>query len=112
MRMLGNVLTRLLAKVTSLTLTVQAFLTKKLSELLGVLTNLKTQFAVLQLQFSQLVLQLQKVKLLLVPFITLAVSTKVALISVLRNLGVLGKQLATTARQILQLVTQLFSKGK
>jgi hypothetical protein len=111
MRMLGTVLTRLLAKVTSVISTVQAFLTKKLSKLLGVLTNLKTQYAVLQLQLSQLVLQLQKVKLLLVPFITLAVSTKVALISVLRNLGALGKQLATTARQILQLVTQLFSKG-
>jgi len=109
--MLGTVLTRLQVKVTSVISTVQAFLIKKHLQLLGVLTVLKTQYAALKLQYSQLVLQLQKIKLLLVPFITLAVSIKVALISVLRNLGVLGKQLATTARQTLQLVKQLFSKG-
>jgi hypothetical protein len=88
------------------------YLTMKLLRLLGVLTALKIQFVVFHNLFNQLALQLQKAKLLLVKFIILAQSIKVALINAVQSLGVIGSQLATIVRKIPQLVKDLLKKGK
>jgi len=111
--MLGTVLTRLQLLATSAISNVTTLVTKKLSELLGVLSNLKTQLVDLcNNLLSLFAQQLQKLKVLLAQFTTLALSTKVALISVLAKLGELGLQLRTIAQQTFQLVTALFKKDK
>lgn len=110
--MLGTALTRLAQKVGLLISTVMEYLTQKLSKLHGVLIALKIQFAVLPNLLNQFVLLLQKVKLLLVKFIILAQSIKAGLINVVRSLGVIGQQLVTIVRQILQLVMGLLKKDK
>jgi hypothetical protein len=88
------------------------YLTTKLSELLGVLTNLKTQFAGLPNLFNQFAFQLQKVKALLAQSIIVGSSIKAELTNALAKVGELGKQLLTTVRQTLQHVKALFSKSK
>lgn len=111
--MLGVVITRLQQQVTLAICTARELIIKKLSELLGVLTNLKIQLVALcNSLLSLFAQQLQKLKVLLAQFTTLALSTKVALISVLAKLGDLGLQLQTIVRQTLQLVTALFKKDK
>lgn len=110
--MLGHALTRLVQKVGLLISNVMEYLTMKLSRLLGVLTNLKTQFAGLPNQFNQFVLQLQKVKALLAQSIIVVSSIKVELTNALAKVGVIGQQLLTTVRQTLQHAKTLFSKNK
>jgi hypothetical protein len=112
MQMLGTVVTRLVQKVGLLISNVTTYLTQKLSRLRGVLTDLKTLYAVLLLQLNQFVLQLQKVKALVAQFISVALSIKAGLTNALRNLGGLGLQLLTTVRQTHQHVKALFSKSK
>lgn len=112
MQMLGTVVTRLVQKVGLLISSVTTYLTQKLSQLLGVLSVLKTQSVALLNLFNQFALQLQKVKALLAQFITQALSIKAVLTNVLAKVGELGKQLLTTARQTLQHVKALFSKSK
>jgi len=108
--MLGTVVTRLLLKVTSAISNVTEYLTKKLSELLGVLTALKIQFvALLSSQLAQIVL---KLKVSLVLFITLAQSIKLELINVARKILQTGQQLVTTVRQTLQAAKQVWKKDK
>ena len=111
--MLGTVLTRLQLLATSAISNVKELIIKKLSELLGVLSNLKTQLVALcnnlLFQLAQLV---QKHKALLAQFTTLALSTKAELTNALQSLGALGKQLQTIAQQTLQLVMEVFKKGK
>jgi hypothetical protein len=113
MYMLGLVLTRLQQQATSAICTVKELTLKKLSELLGVLTNLKTQFVGLCSNLlSQLVPQLLRVKALLVQSIIQVLLIKPVLTNVVRSLGELGKQLVTTVQQTLQRVMQVFKKDK
>ena len=107
--MLGTVLTRLAQKVGLLISTVTEYLTKKLLQLLGVLTVLKTQSAVL---LNLLVSSVQKVKALVVLCITQVQLIKVVVTPVLAKIWELGSQLLTTARQTLQLVKQALKKDK
>lgn len=106
--MLGTVLTRLVQKVGSLILTAMEYLTKKLSQLLGVLTDLKTRFVALHNQLVPLVL---KAKALLAQLITLVLSIKAVVTSALVKIWEIGSQLVTIARQILQAVKQALKKG-
>lgn len=110
--MLGAVLTRLQLLATSAICIVKELIIKKLSELLGVLSNLKTQLVALcnnlLFQLAQLV---QKLKVLLAQFTTLALSTKAELTNALASLGALGKQLQTIAQQTRQRVMEVFKKG-
>jgi len=107
--MLGTVVTRLVQKVGLLISTAMEYLTKKLSQLLGVLTGLKIQFVALHNQLVPLVL---KLKALLAQLITLVLSIKLVVTSVLVKIWELGLQLATIARQILQAVKQALKKDK
>jgi phage-related protein len=109
MLMLGTAITRLVQKVGSLILTATEYLTKKLSQLLGVLTDLKTRFVALHNQLVPLVL---KLKALLANLTTLVLSIKLVVTSVLVKIWELGSQLVTTVRQILQLVLTAFKKNK
>ena len=109
--MLGTVLTHLQAKVTSVILTAREFLTKKLLRLRGVLTVLKTQYAVLKLQFNQLVQIVLSFKPYLAQFTKVVQLIKVGLISVQVKVILIGQQLLTTVRQIPQRVMQLLKKG-
>jgi len=111
MRMLGTVLTHLLLKVTSAISTAQAYLTKKLSELRGVLTNLKTQFVALQLLLNQFVQVVLKLKVLLAQFITLALSIKSVLTNVVRKVSQNGQPSATTVAPTHQPVKRQRKKG-
>jgi len=112
MQMLGTVITRLVQKAGSLISSVTAYLTTKLSQLLGVLTVLKTQYAALSNQLNQLVPLVLKLKALVVQCITLVLSIKVALTNVLAKAGEIGKQLLTTVRQTHQHVKSLLKKSK
>jgi phage-related protein len=109
MLMLGTVLTRLVQKVGLLISSVTEYLTKKLSQLLGVLTALKTQSVEL---LNLCVSSLLKLKALLAQCITLVLSIKGAVTPALIQLWALGQQLVTTVRQILQRVMQVFKRGK
>ena len=109
MRMLGTVLTRLVQKVGSLILSVLASLTKKLLQLRGVLTNLKTQSVA---YLNQCANHLLKIKALLAQLITLVLSIKCAVTPALMKLWGLGLQLLTTVRQTHQHVKSLFKKTK
>lgn len=109
MQMLGTVITRLAQKAGSLISNATALLTKRLSQLLGVLTVLKTQsVALLNLCVSSLL----KIKALLAQCITLVLSIKAAVTPVLMKLWGLGLQLLTTVRQTLQHVKSLLKKNK
>jgi len=102
---LGAVLTHLHQKATSLICNATALITKKLSELLGVLTALKTQLVALcQSLLSQLVKTVLKIKLLLVSLIILVQSIKQELINVKAKVLQIGSLLQTTVAQIRQLV--------
>jgi len=105
MYMLGAVLTNLLQKATSLTCNATALITKKLSELLGVLTDRMTQLATLcHSLLSQLVKTVLKIKLFLASLIILVQSIKLELINVKAKVLQIGLLLQTTVAQILQLV--------
>jgi hypothetical protein len=105
MYMLGAVLTNLLQKVTSLIYNATALITKKLSELLGVLTAQMTHLAILcQRLLSQLVKTVLKIKLLLASLIILGQSIKLEVINVKAKVLQIGLLLQTTVVQILQLV--------
>lgn len=109
MQMLGTVITRLAQKAGSLISNATALLTAKLSQLLGVLTVLKTQsVALLNLCVSSLL----KIKALLAQCITLVLSIKAAVTPVLMQLWGLGLQLLTTVRQTHQHVKSLLKKNK
>jgi hypothetical protein len=83
--------------------------TQKLSQLLGVLTALKTQFVVFSSQFAT---QLLKLKVLLVSLTTVVLSIKVVVTNVLAQLCQLGSLLVTTAHQTLQAVKQVVKPNK
>jgi len=105
MYMLGAVLTHLLKKATSLICNATALITKKLSELLGVLTDRMTQLvASCQSLLSQLVKTVLKIKLSLASLITLVQSIKLELINVKAKVLQIGLLLQTTVAQTLQLV--------
>ena len=105
MYMLGAVLIHLHQKATSLICAVMALITKKLSELLGVLTAQMTQLVILcQRLLSQLVQTVLKIKLLLASLIILAQSIKLELINVKAKVLQIGLRLQTIVAQILQLV--------
>lgn len=110
--MLGTVLTHLVQKVGSLISSVTEYLTKKLSQLLGVLSVLKTQFVALSSQLNQLVPLVQKLKALVVLCITQVLSIKAVVTTVLVKIWEIGSQLVTTVRQTLQLVKQALKKNK
>lgn len=102
---LGAVLTHLHQKATSLICAVTALITKKLLELLGVLTALMTQLVALcQSLSSQLVKTVLKIKVLLVSLITQVQLIKLALINVKAKVIQIGLLLQTTVAQIRQLV--------
>jgi hypothetical protein len=109
MRMLGTVLTRLVQKAGLLISNATTYLTKKLSQLLGVLTVLKTQSVEL---LNLCVSSLLKIKALLAQLITLVLSIKCAVTPALMKLWGLGLQLLTTVRQTHQHVKSLFKKSK
>lgn len=110
--MLGTVLTHLVQKAGSLISTVQEYLTRKLLQLLGVLTALKTQFAELNNLLNQFVSAVQKLKALVVLCITQVLSIKAVVTSALVKIWAIGLQLVTTARLTLQLVKQALKKDK
>lgn len=113
MYMLGAVLTHLHRKATSLICAVTALITKKLLELLGVLTDLMIRCVGLcQSLLSLLVQTLLKIKLLLASLTTPVQSIKVGLKRVAQINGQIGSLLQTTVAQIRQLVTQVLKKGK
>lgn len=109
MLMLGTVLTRLVQKAGLLISSATTYLTKKLSQLLGVLTDLKIQFVALR---SLCVLLVQKVKALLVLCIIQAQLIKAAVTPALAKIWALGLQLPTIVRQIHQRAKQVLKIGK
>jgi hypothetical protein len=109
MLMLGTVITRLVQKVGSLILTALAYLTRKLLQLRGVLTILKTQSVVF---LSQCASHLLRIKALLAQCITLVLSIKCVVTPALMKLWGLGLQLLTTVRQTPQHVKSLLKKIK
>lgn len=109
MHMLGTVLTRLAQKAGLLISNATTYLTQKLSQLLGVLTVLKTQsVALLNLCVSSSL----KIKVLLAQCITLVLSIKAVVIPALTKLWEIGLQLLTTVRQTLQHAKSLLKKSK
>ncbi len=110
--MLGTVLTHLVQKVGSLISSVTEYLTKKLLQLRGVLTVLKTQSVALNNLLNQFVSAVQKLKALVVLCITQVLSIKAVVTSALVKIWAIGLQLVTTARQTLQLVKQALKKDK
>jgi len=107
MHMLGTVLTRLAQKAGLLISNATEYLTQKLSQLLGVLSVLKTQsVALLNLCVSSSL----KIKALLAQCITLVLSIKCAVTPALMKLWGLGLQLQTTVRQTLQHVITALKK--
>lgn len=109
MHMLGTVVTRLLQKATLAISNATEYLTQKLSQLLGVLTVLKTQsVALLNLCVSSSL----KIKALLAQCITLVLSIKAVVTPALMKLWGLGLQLLTTVRQTLQHAKSLLKKSK
>lgn len=113
MHMLGLVLTRLQLLATSAISTVKELIQRLQSKIIGVRTAMQIpSVGSLTNLYNQFVSQLQKLKVLLVQFITLAQSIKAGLINALQSLGAIGLQLQTIVRQIHQLVKDLFKKGK
>ena len=110
--MLGTVISNLTAKVTSfldLCRVVVLTLKKLCSNIIAVGIDrmtliaqyIKSQFVALKLSIKPYLVQLTNQALLI----------KVGLMNVLHNLGQVGQQLLTTARQILQRVLNLLKRG-
>ena len=111
--MLGTVLTRLQAKVTSVISYVTTLTQQLLSKIIGVLTEIKTRFADSLTSLSFLLAQTeQKFKALVVNLTTQVSLIKVALTTVKATLTQIGLLLLTTVRQTHQLVLKLLKKGK
>jgi hypothetical protein len=110
--MLGIVISSLIAKVTSfldLCLAVasqmmtlcRTIIAVGIDRMTLIVAYIKSQFVALKLS----------IKLYLVQFTNQALLIKVGLMNALHNLGQVGQQLLTTARQILQRVLNLLKRG-
>ena len=110
--MLGTVISSLIAKVTSfldLCLAVvsqmmtlcRTIIAVGIDRMTLIVAYIKSQFAVLKLS----------IKLYLVQFTNQGLLIKVGIMNALHNLGQVGQQLLTTARQILQRVLNLLKRG-
>jgi hypothetical protein len=110
--MLGIVISSLIAKVTSfldLCLAVasqmmtlcRTIIAVGIDRMTLIVAYIKSQFAVLKLS----------IKLYLVQFTNQGLLIKVGIMNALHNLGQVGQQLLTTARQILQRVLNLLKRG-
>jgi hypothetical protein len=110
--MLGIVISSLIAKVTSfldLCLAVvsqmmtlcRTIIAVGIDRMTLIVAYIKSQFVVLKLS----------IKLYLVQFTNQGLLIKVGIMNALHNLGQVGQQLLTTARQILQRVLNLLKRG-